>query len=192
MYEFAFSMTDQGYKRKDASVQIQPPSIIGFNFRMNELTGAFALAQCRKISSIVQTLRAKKKRLKEGIADCPGITFRTLNDPEGECATVLTVLFESAERAARVANVLNTVTVQDTGWHVYSNMDHLLSHLESIGQKHKAEDFPHTNDLMNRSINLSVGVVDPGLGTGFGISIDSTDAEIDQAAARFREACKMA
>jgi dTDP-4-amino-4,6-dideoxygalactose transaminase len=106
--EFAFSMTDQGYKKKDASVQIVPPSIFGFNFRMNELTGAFALAQLRKLHRIVATLREKKQKLKSAIEGIPGMHFRTINDPEGECATVLTVIFDNREKAAQVAEKLKT------------------------------------------------------------------------------------
>ncbi|MBN2325741.1 MAG: DegT/DnrJ/EryC1/StrS family aminotransferase [Candidatus Omnitrophica bacterium] len=188
--EFAFGMTDQGYKRKEASVQIAPPSNLGFNFRMNELTGAFALAQLRKLPRIVSTLRRKKKLFKDAIADCPGVSFRTIHDPNGECATVLNVRFETRERAAQVAEKLKTVTVDHTGWHVYFNMDHLLRHLQSIGQPCSHADFPRTEDLLKRSINLSVGVVDPGLGTAFGININSTEEEIEAAAARFRQVCE--
>ncbi|MBD3265187.1 aminotransferase class V-fold PLP-dependent enzyme, partial [bacterium] len=160
--EFAFGMTDQGYKRKQASVQIAPPSVLGFNFRMNELTGAFALAQLRKLNHIVATLRAKKRLFKEAIGDIPGLRFRTLNDPEGECATLLTVIFDSQEKAAKVAERLGTFTVDNTGWHVAFQMDHLLQHLNSIGRPYRGVDFPRTEDLLRRSINLSVGVVDPG------------------------------
>jgi hypothetical protein len=35
-----------------------------------------------------------------------------------------------------------------------------------------------------------VGVVDGGLGAGWGINIDSTDAEIKAAAGQFTDACK--
>ncbi len=189
-FEFAFSMTDQGYKKNDASVQIVPPSIFGFNFRMNELTGAFALAQLRKLPQIMTTLRTKKQKFKSAIDGIPGMRFRTLNDPAGECATVLTVTFDTREKAARVADKLQTVTVDNTGWHVYLNMDHLIRHLQSMGQPCSNMDFPRTEDLMKRSINLSVGVVDMGLGTAFGININSTDEEIEKAAAQFRDACE--
>ncbi len=188
--EYAFSMTDQGYKRKEASVQIAPPSNIGFNFRMNELTGAFALAQSRKLPRIVQTLRQKKKQFKDAITGAPGVSFRTIHDPDGECATVLTVQFETQERAAKVAETLNTFTVDNTGWHVSFNMDHLIRHLQSLNRPCSFADFPRSEDLLKRSINLSVGVVDPGLGTAFGINIDSTNEEIEAAAARFRQACE--
>ena len=44
--------------------------------------------------------------------------------------------------------------------------------------------------ILSRTINLSVGVVDAGLSAGFGININSTDAEIDRVATEFRTACE--
>ena len=49
---------------------------------------------------------------------------------------------------------------------------------------------PKTDDLLERAINISVGVVDKGLGAAFGIHPHSTDAEIDQKAAEFAAAVK--
>jgi hypothetical protein len=39
-------------------------------------------------------------------------------------------------------------------------------------------------------MNISVGVVDGGLGAGWGININSTDAEIEKAASQFNEVCQ--
>ena len=39
-------------------------------------------------------------------------------------------------------------------------------------------------------MNISVGVVDDGLGAGWGININSTDAEIEVVAKQFIDACK--
>lgn len=58
------------------------------------------------------------------ISGVPGLRFRTLHDPAGECATILTVLFDSPEKAARFSRRLGTTTVDKSGWHVYSNMEH--------------------------------------------------------------------
>jgi hypothetical protein len=44
---------------------------------------------------------------------------------------------------------------------------------------------PKTDDVLSRSINLSVGVIDPGLGADFGIYPGSSDDEIDQKAEEF-------
>jgi 8-amino-3,8-dideoxy-alpha-D-manno-octulosonate transaminase len=49
---------------------------------------------------------------------------------------------------------------------------------------------PRTDDLVARAINISVGVVDRGLGSAFGIHPHSSDAEIDQKAAEFLAALK--
>ncbi len=189
-YENAFSLQDQGYKKQEGKLAMIPPSILGLNFRINELTGAFALAQLRKLDKIINTLREKKRKLKELISGGQGYHFRTLNDSDGECATVLTVIFDKAEQAAKVSQTLDTVTVDDTGWHVYSNMDQIVRYLKSIGYAGSLGDVPRTDDIMKRSINLSVGVVDAGLGTAFGIDINSTDEDIERTAERFLNACK--
>ena len=160
------------------------------NFRMNELTGAVARAQLRKLDRITATLRAKKQRLKELIGELHGCRYRRLNDPQGECGTLCTVIFDSAAQAAAVAAALGTTTVAESGWHVLANMDHVNRHLQQAGVPCGPGAYPRTDDLLRRSINLSVGVIDAGLGAAFGIYINSSDAEIEAAAARFRAACR--
>jgi 8-amino-3,8-dideoxy-alpha-D-manno-octulosonate transaminase len=49
---------------------------------------------------------------------------------------------------------------------------------------------PRTDGLLDRAINISVGVVDKGLGSAFGIHPHSTDREIDQKAREFVAAVK--
>ena len=116
--------------------------------------------------------------------------FRKINDLD-ECHTLLTVLFEDAALASRVAEALGTKTVSGSGWHVYNNMEHVLAYTDSAGNKpyHK-HMLPQTDDILNRSINLSVGVVDPGLGASFGINILSTDEEIEKTAQKFVDTVK--
>jgi len=186
LFAHAFGMTDQGYKKKGGRLGPAPPSVLGLNFRITELTGAVALAQTRKLQGILETLRRKKARLKDAIGEITGMQYRRLNDEAGECGTVLTVTFDDAGRAARVAQALDTVTVDDTGWHVYSNMDQINQHLADLGRPHSLGAYPRSDDILRRSINLSVGVVDAGLGTAFGIDINSSDEEIDAVAERFR------
>jgi len=117
-----------------------------------------------------------------------GVNFRKLNDEQGECGTLLTVILDDAERAKHVAEVLDTTTVDRSGWHVYANMEHINRHLEEIGQPHGKGAFPRTDDILSRSINLSVGGVDAGLGAAFGININSSQAEIEQVGDRSRRA----
>lgn len=188
LYARAFALHDQGHSPNRAGLEIGQRAILGLNFRINELTGAVALAQLRKMAAITATLREKKRRFREAIGELRGARWRRLNDPEGECGTLLTVIFDEPERAARVARALGTKTVDQSGWHVYANMEHFMDWLEQEGRPHGRGLLPRTDDLLARSINLSVGVVDPGLGAGFGININSSDDEIGEAARRFRQA----
>jgi len=189
LYKLAFGFHDQGHSPLRAGVEVGERSILGMNFRMNELTGAVALAQLRKMPRIIATLREKKKKFKEAIGAVPGLAFRRLNDPAGDCATLLTVLFDNAAKAAGVCSRLGTATLDHSGWHVYANMEHLNRYLEENGRPNGRGAYPRTDDILSRAVNLSVGVVDAGLGAAFGINIDSSDEDIARAAAAFRRAC---
>ncbi|MBK7711126.1 MAG: hypothetical protein IPJ37_09390 [Bacteroidales bacterium] len=94
------------------------------------------------------------------------------------------------EEAARVSRALGSKTVDKSGWHVYYNMEHVLNHLRQIGQPHSKGAYPKTDDILSRAMNISIGVVDGGLGAGWGININSSDAEIEAAALQFVKACK--
>lgn len=188
-YRLAFGFHDQGHSPLRAGVEVGARCILGLNFRMNEVTGALALAQLRKIERILSALREKKRKFKEQIGEIPGMRFRKLNDPQGECGTLLTVLFDEPKRAARVAQALGTKTVDQSGWHVYANMEHVNQFLREHGLPHGLGAYPRTDQILRHALNLSVGVVDAGLGAAFGINIHSTDAEITAAAQKFRAAC---
>jgi dTDP-4-amino-4,6-dideoxygalactose transaminase len=183
-YEGAFGFRDQGHKPLRMGQEMGKRSILGINLRMNELTGAFALGQMEKLDRILATLKDKKAKFKERLASAriPGMSFRTINDPD-ECATLLTVMFEQPKEAQRIANELGTKTVAQSGWHVCNNMEQILAVADERGKKrYRKHMLPRTDDILGRSIALSVGVVDPGLGAGFGISVLSSDDEIAEAA----------
>lgn len=166
--------------------------IIGINFRSNEVTAAFALAQFAKLPKLVTRLHEVKNKFKACLSQIPGLKFRTLHDAEGESAAVLTVILDNAEETNAICKALGTVPVQDTGWHVYSNMPHINRFLKEHGQPAYLGAYPRTDDFMARSINLSVGVVDAGLGSGFGVNVNSTDEEIEAVARQFEEAYRKA
>lgn len=191
LYEKAFGAHDQGHKPSRLGVEVGARSILGLNFRMNEITGAASLAQLKKLDNIVATLRKKRGKLKSLISGVPGFKFRILNDPDGgDAATLCTVIFETREQAVKVSKALGSKTLDQSGWHVYANMEHVLNHLKEIGQPHAKGSYPKTDDILSRAMNISIGVVDGGLGAGWGININSTDIEIEAAAVQFIEACK--
>src|SRR5690606_22598764 len=156
---------------------------------INEMTATVALAQLQKIDRLVSTLREKRARLKSLISEVEGIKFRRHNDPEGDRAGHCTIIVDAKERAASVSSTLGSKTIDQSGWHVYANMEHVLDYLKSVGQPHVKGAYPKTDDILSRAMNISIGVVDGGLGAGWGININSTEDEIVAAAEEFTTAC---
>jgi len=191
LYELVFGLHDQGHTPDRAGTQVGERCILGQNFRMNEITGAIALAQFRKMDSIIETLRNIKSKFKQRIAHLDDFHFRQLNDEDGDVATLCTVIFESKEKADKVCKVLGTDTVDHSGWHVYANMEHMIDYFKEIGRPVQKGSFPVTDDILSRSVNISVGIVDAGLGAGWGMNILSDELEIEQKADEFIKACQM-
>ena len=194
LYERAFGFHDQGHKPNRLNLEIGKRCFVGLNLRINELTGAVALAQTRKIPSIIATLRRNKKRFKDAISGMEGFKFRTITDPEGEAATLLVVIFDTVELAQKFCAKTNCTTISASGWHVYSNMEQILQKKHPSKWPNPDSDveyyagmLPQLDDLVARAVPLSVGVCDPGLGAAYGISVLSTDEEIDATAQKFRE-----
>ncbi|MBE6903392.1 MAG: DegT/DnrJ/EryC1/StrS family aminotransferase [Ruminococcaceae bacterium] len=177
MYERAFGFHDQGHKPNRTGVEVGKRSIVGMNMRMNELTGAVAIAQTRKLDEILTTLRTKKAKLKAMISGLNGFKFRTINDEANECATLLTLIFDTKELADAFCAEVNSKTICHSGWHVYNNMEQILNF--DGGKRYHKNMLPQTDDILERAVNISVGVVDGGLGSAFGININSTDEEIE-------------
>ena len=187
LYRRAFAFHDQGHLPLRKGVEIGKRTLMGVNMRMNELTGAFALGQLRKLDLILSTLRKKKALFKQAIqaGGIRNMNFRRINDA-GECATLLTVQFPDEALTEKVVKALQTKSVYYSGWHVYNHMEQFLAYTDSSGrQPYRKHMLPQTDAVLRRSVNLSVGVVDPGLGADFGINVLSSDDEIEQEAEEF-------
>ena len=191
LYERAFGFHDQGHKPVRKGVEVGNRSIIGMNMRMNELTGAVALAQARKLDTVLSTLRTKKAKLKGMLTGLPNFKFRTIND-DGECATLLTLIFDTVDLAERFAAEIGSKPIGYSGWHVYNNMEQVLNKVTGskancpfdcprfpTKREYKKHMLPQTDDILDRAVNISIGVVDAGLGSAAGININSSDQEIE-------------
>jgi 8-amino-3,8-dideoxy-alpha-D-manno-octulosonate transaminase len=73
----------------------------GCNFRMSEFTGGVALAQLRKLDTIVSDVRNNARRIYEGIRDLPGVQRRLLPDPAGELGSAIFIGFKAKETRDR-------------------------------------------------------------------------------------------
>lgn len=196
LYERAFAVHDQGHTPLRSGKTRTERSLIGLNLKMNELTGAVALAQLHKLDGILASLRDRNGRLRSLIDDVEGVSPRRLNDPDGDCATFLTSIFEDPAHAASTAAALGVAPLSETGWHNYRHMDQIRDHRthrpdwSSRSRFAQPGDLPQTDDLLSRSVNVAVGVTDSGLGSGFGITIRSTPDEVADVARRFSAAMR--
>ena len=149
----------------------------GVNFRMSELAGAVALAQIRKLDGLLAGMRRNKKRIKDGISDLKGITFRRLNDAEGDTAIALIFYLPDKAITARFAEALQAEGVAaacifDKGipdWHIYAHWKHIIEKVTATpegcpytcqfyGKKveYSPDMCPNTLDLLSRSIHLDI------------------------------------
>jgi len=195
-FKTAFAYHDQGHLPLRMGLEVGKRSVIGVNYRMNELTGAVVLAQFRKIDAVLEDLRRIKRSLKAQIAEVPGVRFRSITDADGECHTLLTLLLPSSETARAIAAELGTKTISESGWHVYKNIEQLVNKRQiTPGPPFQSTEFPttveyypgmlpRTDDILERAINISIGVVDAGLGAGFGVHPQATEDEIERVANR--------
>ena len=177
LYRRCFAMHDQGHSPHRSGVEVGRRPMLGLNLRMVELQGAVLLAQLRKLDHIRAHLRGNRDKVHEALADLPGIGFGERPDPEGDLATHLVVVFPTSEVARRVAGDLGSITLAESGWHVYTNMEHLLGArtvtglgcpFDCPGTDDRAVGYrpgmlPRTDALLGRSMSIGIGVLDPNL-----------------------------
>ncbi|MDP6757448.1 MAG: aminotransferase class I/II-fold pyridoxal phosphate-dependent enzyme [Chloroflexota bacterium] len=152
----------------------------GSNYRMSELVGALALAQLGRHEPILEAMRVGKRRIKDAIAAAVarrGMSFRRLNDSDGDTAVALMLFSPTAADARRFAAALNAErvaagTTYDQGVpdrHIYRHWDAIMqkkghaagrtvwSPQVYSGDVEYAPDMcPRTLDYLARTIQLDV------------------------------------
>jgi hypothetical protein len=114
---------------------------------------------------------------------------------------MLTVILPNEELARAVAKDLGTKVTADAGWHVYSNMEQILEQRTVTPEKcpftcspytdkggtmrYWKGMLPRTDALLARSLNISIGVSDPGLSSAFGVTIKDGLDVVEERARRF-------
>lgn len=151
-------------------------TILGFNYRMNELQGALGLAQLRKLDYIVAEQQKNKKVIKDALAQVPGVGFRHLPDPVGDSATFLAFNLPDENTAQRFQNMLSaegvdTVCYKRNAWHYVPNWEHFLAKSTANSKKYpftdptykgkveyKRENIPQAEDLLGRTLVMGIQV----------------------------------
>ncbi len=154
-------------------------TILGFNYRMNELQGALGLAQLRKLDGLIALQKKNKKAVKDALAEVKGVGFRELPDPEGDSATFLCFNLPSEDLRRRYQKALkeaglDTVCWKDNLWHYVPNWEHFLarstanskrfpfeSPMNSRPPVYDRKDIPRAEDILGRTLTIGMSVIMP-------------------------------
>jgi len=73
---------------------------------MNELTGAVALEQLKKLDKIIELMKRPYYRIVKGIKDIDGLIMREIEDESGVAASGVVFFLEDAEIATKINRAL--------------------------------------------------------------------------------------
>ncbi len=136
LYRRAFACHDLGYARDESGrliFDLPDLCLWGKGYRMDELRAAVLRVQLRKLPRIVAAMRGSKYRIRQALAELPGVGLRTIIDEQGDTGCFLITTFATAEIAERVVKALraegivtwpqgiSNIRMSDWGLHLYSN-----------------------------------------------------------------------
>jgi 8-amino-3,8-dideoxy-alpha-D-manno-octulosonate transaminase len=178
LYTKASEYHDHGHDHNPkVSRGLEKRNFIGVNFRMSELQGAVALAQLRKLESVILPAQSKNKaRIKEALAKIDQITFREIPDPEGDTATFVTFFLPTSQKAKAFNKAMadagaGAIYWYENFWHYYEQWEHLLGgkSLMRTGYPFKGESgrmraayvkdaLPKTAEILSRTLSIGINI----------------------------------
>jgi len=178
LYTKASEYHDHGHDHNPKVTRgIEKRNSIGVNFRMSELQGAVALAQFRKLDSVILPAQKKNKaRIKEALAKIDQVTFREIPDPEGDTATFVTFFLPTAQKAKAFNKAMadagaGAIYWYENYWHYYEQWEHLLGgkSLTRTGHPFKGESgqvrctyakdaLPKTAEILSRTLSIGINI----------------------------------
>jgi 8-amino-3,8-dideoxy-alpha-D-manno-octulosonate transaminase len=170
-YRLADTYSDHGHAHVGDNRGMEPHPILGFNYRIGELSAAVGLAQMRKLEWMRDRKRENKAILKNRLAEVPGVTFRRVPDPDGDSATFLNFFLPDAATAAAVVGELGREAVPGVNYwfenmyHFINQWDHLKElrsaaplaiHALGAPQDYSALQLPRSQEVIGRLISLGI------------------------------------
>jgi 8-amino-3,8-dideoxy-alpha-D-manno-octulosonate transaminase len=144
---------------------------IGVNLRMNEIAGAIAEVQARRLPGLIASMRERAQSIRRRLSDLP-VEWRRIPDEAGEGGNV-TMFFESADRAGEFAEALKAEGIPAGkvygGRPVYANPAVLAQKTPwDVGPPFNSQEFPtsrryymgmcpRSEDLLSRSLSVAIG-----------------------------------
>ncbi len=131
LYERAMIYHDGGCVFRKHAEEMGIPFYAGSNFRMNEILSTILRVQLKRLDGIIEGLRREKRVMMEELCDEVAFSPNPINDPEGECATTLSLLLESRDDSRAFIDLITKKGIGasspiDSGRHVYRNWEPIL------------------------------------------------------------------
>lgn len=161
-FEKAVRYHDLGMLREVFEKRLKGPIIteptLGSQLRMNELTGAVALAQFRKLPQILERVKKSYLRIREQIASAfPHLSFREI-DPENDGGILLAFDLETPERVMKFQEAFESLGFNygPSSWcETMGNIGVVKQDLLRRGE-FRPEDFAGTMAMEQRFASLAV------------------------------------
>jgi 8-amino-3,8-dideoxy-alpha-D-manno-octulosonate transaminase len=172
LFERAVRFHDVGSIRSPYTEEFKGGLLAGFaacNFRLNEFTGAVLKGQVQKLPTICSRLRANARKVRQGIADIPGLKLRKTPDVEGDLGSTIFVLFETRSKRDKFSRAMAAegVPVHGPGGSVILPADGRIANKATIHPdwpsfqtpqgkaiRYGAESCPRTIDILGRAAGV--------------------------------------
>lgn len=153
----------RSWEKRGLNLSVAP--FPGLNYRMNEVSAAILREQLKKMDWIIKGIKKNKRRIKRSISKVPGITFRRLNDPDGEAGISLVFFVESPEKAVLFKKALigENIWTPSGGYpavvydpnsfdgHVFMHWGHIFQGIERVKDRYQ-----QSLDLLSRAVHLDI------------------------------------
>ena len=118
LFERALRFHDVGTLRSPYKEELGGGLLTSFaacNFRMSEFTGAVLKGQVQKLGTICSRLRANARKVREGIADLPGLKLRKTPDQDGDLGVTVFIDHGNRQRRDRFVRALRAEGISASG-----------------------------------------------------------------------------
>jgi 8-amino-3,8-dideoxy-alpha-D-manno-octulosonate transaminase len=133
LYLRASEYADHGHDHNpDVGRAMEGRSMLGFNYRMNELQAAVGLAQLAKLDDIIQRQQQNQALIRETLESREGIRMRSLPENGKDSYTHICFFLPDADKAVAFHKTitdkgLQAIYFRNNFWHFLPNWEHLIA-----------------------------------------------------------------
>lgn len=170
-------------------------SILGFNYRMNELQGALGIAQLGKLERMLHEHKRVHDALRKTLESIDGIAMRELPPEGADSCTHVCFFLDTADKAIAFQKTLGekgvaAIYFKGNFWHYLPNWEHLLGRKTAWPGPHPfggplcAREITYRSDMLPQSdVILEKLVVLP-------VSLNMDDARVEEISGALKAAAQ--